>query len=130
MIFWAFRREKRMLKAGLEALGIDPNVFSEKCLTDLIELGASPIMRQTMGLDQAIGGIAANVAWVCFGSDGYTAAEIRAAIERGFPDNHVAFFWEVLAKHDPKRFALDELGTTQSINRLLEAEKDRSGDPA
>ena len=54
---------------------------------------------------------------------GYTAAEIKAEIDRGYPHGHVTFFWKVLANHHPERFALEQLDRTQSVNKLLEAEK-------
>jgi hypothetical protein len=130
VIFWAsFRREKRMLRARLEALGIDPRVFSDECLTELIDRGTGycrpPWPPRPGGLAQAIEGLALNVAGICFGDKGYTAAEIAAAVERGDPFGTI--FWEVLAKHDPKRFSLRELEKTQSINKMLEAVKN---DPA
>lgn len=106
-------RERKMLKTRLKALGIDPKSFSESLLNDLIEVGTT---LSTMKSEDAVEGIAVNVAWICFGEGGHAATEIAAAVERGYP--HVSVFWEILAQHDPKRFALSELETTQYVSRL------------
>jgi hypothetical protein len=125
---WAFHRsegklETRLLKTRLKALGIEPSVFSEECLTELIERGCGTKVCQVVGRTAAIEGVAINVAWVFFGKKGYTEAEIKAEIDRGYPHGHVTFFWKVLANHHPERFALEKLDETQSVNKLLEAEK-------
>ncbi len=125
---WAFHRsegtlETRMLKTRLRAFGIEPTAFREACLTELIEHGCRTKVCQVFGRTAAIEGVAINVAWVFLGKKGYTAADIHAEIERGHPHGHVTFFWKVLAKHHPEQFALDRLDKTQSVSRLLEAEK-------
>ncbi len=125
---WAFHRsegklETRMLKTRLKALGIEPSVFSEECLTELIERGCGTKVCQVFGRTAAIEGVAINVAWVVLGRNGYTTPEIKAEIDRGHPHGHVTFFWKVLANHHPERFALENLDKTQSGNKLLEAEK-------
>lgn len=48
----------------------------------------------------------------------WSAAEIKAGIDRDMPD----VVWGILAKHDPKRFALENLEKTQTINRTLLAD--------
>ena len=78
---------------------------------------------QVFGRTAAIEGVAINVAWIFLGKKGYTAAEIQEEIDRGHPHGHVTFFWKVLANHRPEWFALEKLDRTQSVNRLLEAEK-------
>jgi len=115
--------EKRMLVSRLRALGIDPKAFSEECLTELIERGCGTKVRQSLGRTAAVEGVAINVAWVCLGKQGYTAPDIKADLDRGFPYGHVAFFWKILAEHHPERFALKELDKIQSDNKLVEAEK-------
>ncbi len=125
---WAFHRPEgklktRMLNARLRALGIEPRVFSEECLTELIERGCGTKVCQVFGRTAAIEGVAINVAWVFLGKKGYTAAEIQAEIDRGYPHGHVTFFWKVLAKHHPEQFALEKLDRTQSVNKLLEADR-------
>ena len=118
-----FHSEKRMLVSRLKALGIDPKVFSEECLAELIERGCGPKVRQALGRTAAIEGVAVNVAWVCLGKEGYSVPDIRADLDRGFPYGSATFFWNVLMKHHPERFALNELDKTQSDSKLLEAEK-------
>lgn len=110
-----------MLKACLRAHGVEPGCFSKKCLNELIEFGVTDTHLMVSTEAEAIEGIAINVAWVCFGESGRTAAEIKAQVDSGDPYGHG--FWEILAKNDPKRFALDQLDTTQYVNKLLKAEK-------
>jgi len=64
-----------------------------------------------------IKGIAINIACICYGDKGFTPAEIKAGEDKGYPSNNIV--WEVLAKHDPKRFGLDQLEKTQTINSRL-----------
>lgn len=114
--------ERRILRLRLKALGIEPGVFSEECLDELIECGCGTKVRQLVGRTAAIEGVAINVASVCFGNKGYTAQEINADLGRGYPHDHTTLFWKVLARHHPERFGLNELDRTQSLNKLSEAE--------
>jgi hypothetical protein len=59
---------------------------------------------------------AALVSYIAMGSpEDWSAEQIKDRAERGMPDP----IWEILAKHDPKRFGLEGLQMTQDANRLL-----------
>jgi hypothetical protein len=118
-----YAREKRMLKDWLRRLRIEPRVFSDECLTEMLEIGMSHERRTLTAseyeqrLPGGIQGIAGNIRWICLGEDDCSAAKIKDAVQKGYP--HVNVFWEILAKHDPKRFSLDELEMTQATNRSI-----------
>ncbi|HWY14297.1 MAG TPA: hypothetical protein VNX86_04060 [Rhizomicrobium sp.] len=119
--------ELRMLESRLKVLGIEPGSFSAKCLTELVHIGTdfekNLVSRKEYlrRLPSSIVGIATNVQWICLGEDkDHTVEGIRALAECGMPN----VFWEVLAKHDPKRFALDQLEKTQASNRMLRSLRD------
>ena len=93
--------EKRILKAQLLALRIEPGVFSDDCLNELLEVG--------------MGSVATAIAWICLGESDGSADKIVSEAKLGQPN----IFWEILAKHDPKRFGLDELAWTQMNNQTI-----------
>jgi hypothetical protein len=100
----------------LVEFGVDPRVFSNACLDDLCRHAVSPLFGSARAnLLNNLHSIAVNVAWLCFGEGDGTSSRIKDGIERGLPN----YFWEVLAKHDHGRFALDKLEHTQATNRML-----------
>lgn len=56
-----------------------------------------------------------SVFYITTGGGFWSAAEIKEGIDRGIPN----IVWQILAKHDPKRFSLDELEITQMTNTML-----------
>jgi hypothetical protein len=62
---------------------------------------------------------ATTIAWtaaaIATGESSWSAKEIKRGVDQGSPD-HV---WELIAAHDPRRFALDGLAKTQAANAAL-----------
>ncbi len=52
---------------------------------------------------------------IASGISSWSAADIRRGAEQGHPDPT----WEILANHDPRRFAIEELEKTQLANSQL-----------
>lgn len=118
-----YSREKHMLKAALRNFRIEPRVFSEECLTEVLEVGLMFERRNLSAfeyqksLSGGILGIAGNIRWICIGEGDCNAMKIKGAVQKGYPQINV--FREILAKHDPERFGLEELEMTQTTNRVL-----------
>ena len=76
-------------------------------------------MRQTKALylKGDIEGIAIIIAQICFGEEEYTAAKIKAKVESR--SMLLCPYWQIVARHDPKRFSLDKLESTQALNRKI-----------
>jgi hypothetical protein len=109
---------RKILKARLRDFGLDPQRFSEACLDELLYLTMRT--HRIMGRPSTnVEGLAVAIAGICFGDRGCTAEEIKADLARGLGSPH----WEILAKHDPGRFSLEQLERTQLFNRVGEEAK-------
>ena len=104
---------KQILIDRLKEFSIDPRFFSDQCLDELCNFATSPMMNLRGSIRQNlrdnVESIALNVAGICFGDGEGALAKIKAGVENGRPD----VYWQILAKHDPKRFSLEGLEKTQ-----------------
>ena len=112
---------KRILNKRLKTLGIESRMLSDKCLTEIVEcgIGYHQYMSATKALHLKgdVEGIAIIIAQIYFGEGEYTAAKIKAKVESR--SMLLSPYWQVLARHDPKQFALDRLESTQAFNRRI-----------
>jgi hypothetical protein len=114
------------IKAHLKVLGIDPLAFSNDCIGELANLTISIAKAEAMyrpgrwrsHLQEAAEGTAWTVHAIVMGQDDWKAEKIRAAAN----SKTASWVWQVLAEHDPNRFALDKLEMMQSTNALLRDE--------
>jgi hypothetical protein len=109
------------LRNSLRSYDVDSDYFSEKCLEELARIGTLTFREKSTSTEfvSNIETTALVVASICFGESGCTPAKFKEESEMGCANA----YWEVLAEHDPKRFALDRLEKTQAINAMLRAEK-------
>ncbi|MGB9369877.1 MAG: hypothetical protein WCE79_28110 [Xanthobacteraceae bacterium] len=114
---------KGVIRERLKALSIDPSTFSEACLSELSEstVRTAKILARVNPEPwrSFLRKNAELTAWTVYaiviGEKDYTAKDIKAkAVEGTAPVE-----WQILAKHDPKRFGLDSLEMLQSTNQIL-----------
>jgi hypothetical protein len=122
------------LKKELTRANISPTGFSEECMKELASHIVTLIeFRIEMGLEKGpvnsfieehARAVATMVYDIVTGEEGYTVDEIR----EGVANETANWVWQILAKHDPKRFGLDNLEKTQAVN-ALQQEVARSSHP-
>jgi hypothetical protein len=111
------------LKRELTIANISPTGFSEECIKELadrivkliefeIEVGTrkGPV---NSFIEEDARAVAMLVYNVVIGDDDHYSA---GAIKEGVANETANWVWEILAKHDPHRFGLDNLEKTQTIN--------------
>jgi len=119
----------RTIRTQLIALGIEPRTFSDACISEMADNSINIAKMEAMvtpgpwrsHLQEIAEGTAAMVHAVIIGGGDCSAERIRKEAEMGT----APWVWQVLAKHDPKRFALENLEAMQDTNYIMRSGSER-----
>lgn len=97
---------RKVLTIQLGRLDVPSGILSDACLDELTSFARSPLKAPVrQNLESNLEGVALNVAWVCQGHEEATPAKLAKSQN---------IFWQIMAKHDPARFSLENLAETQA----------------
>jgi len=115
-----------VIEKHLTSLGIDPAGFSRQCINGLADEAVASTKRfQELGLNEPgpwhsnlqehAEAMAGDVYAIVVGEGDFSAERIKEAVN----NDTAPAAWHILAKHDPKRFALAALEKTQWTNAVM-----------
>ena len=111
------------IKQQLIQLNVEPSIFSAACMNDLAEssIRVAKFIGQTYHdpwrshLQETAEGVALHIHALTTGEAGWTADDMREHQRQDTTPEA----WEILAKHDPRRFSLENLEKTQRASKII-----------